>query len=105
MNYTVRFSQFNASLNRNTAGQLVTDLATPNNLQGKTVAEIIQRNNPDVLLINEFDYSTQAVNLFRQNYLEISQNSALPVTYPYFFIAPSNTGIASGFDLNTVDLS
>jgi myo-inositol-hexaphosphate 3-phosphohydrolase/phosphodiesterase/alkaline phosphatase D-like protein len=100
MNYTVRFSQFNASLNRNTAGQLVTDLSTPNNLQGKTVAEIIQRNNPDVLLINEFDYSTQAVNLFRQNYLEISQNSALPVTYPYFFIAPSNTGIASGFDLN-----
>ena len=100
MNYTVRFSQFNASLNRNTAGQLVNDLSTPNNLQGKTVAEIIQRNNPDVLLINEFDYSTQAVNLFRQNYLEISQNSALPVTYPYFFIAPSNTGIASGFDLN-----
>ncbi|MDB9469060.1 phytase, partial [Dolichospermum circinale] len=100
MNYTVRFSQFNASLNRNTAGQLVTDLSTPNNLQSKTVAEIIQRNNPDVLLINEFDYSTQAVNFFRQNYLEISQNSALTVTYTYFFIAPSNTGIASGFDLN-----
>ncbi len=97
---TVRFSQFNASLNRNTAGQLVTDLSTPNNAQAKTVAEIIQRNNPDVLLINEFDYSPAAVNLFRQNYLQISQNGATPVNYSYFYISPSNTGIASGFDLN-----
>ncbi|WP_290598598.1 phytase [Anabaena sp. AL93] len=97
---TVRFSQFNASLNRNTDGQLVTDLSTPNNAQAKTVAEIIQRNNPDVLLINEFDYSPAAVNLFRENYLQISQNGATPINYPYFYIAPSNTGIASGFDLN-----
>ncbi|MTJ51999.1 phytase [Anabaena sp. UHCC 0253] len=97
---TVRFSQFNASLNRNTEGQLLTDLSTPNNAQAKTVAEIIQRNNPDVLLINEFDYSPTAVNLFRQNYLQISQNGVVPVNYPYFYIAPSNTGIASGFDLN-----
>ncbi|MBO1069308.1 MAG: phytase [Dolichospermum sp. DEX189] len=97
---TVRFSQFNASLNRNADGQLVTDLSTPNNAQAKTVAEIIQRNNPDVLLINEFDYSPAAVNLFRENYLQISQNGATPVNYSYFYIAPSNTGIASGFDLN-----
>ena len=97
---TVRFSQFNASLNRNTDGQLVTDLSTPNNAQAKTVAEIIQRNNPDVLLINEFDYSPAAVNLFRENYLQISQNGATPVNYSYSYIAPSNTGIASGFDLN-----
>ncbi|WP_228039598.1 5'/3'-nucleotidase SurE [Dolichospermum sp. LEGE 00240] len=97
---TVRFSQFNASLNRNADGQLVTDLSTPNNAQAKTVAEIIQRNNPDVLLINEFDYSPAAVNLFRENYLQISQNGATPVNYSYFYIAPSNTGTASGFDLN-----
>ena len=97
---TVRFSQFNASLNRNATGQLVTDLSTPDNAQAKAVAEIIQRNNPDVLLINEFDYSQQAVQLFKQNYLAVSQNGATPVDYPYFYIAPSNTGIASGFDLN-----
>ncbi|YAF94152.1 MAG: phytase [Nodularia sp. CChRGM 3473] len=101
---TVRFSQFNASLNRNADGQLVSDLSTPNNPQAKAVAEIIQRNNPDVLLINEFDYfegnPTEAVELFLQNYLAVSQNGADPVEYPYFYIAPSNTGIASGFDLN-----
>ncbi|WP_244329313.1 5'/3'-nucleotidase SurE [Tolypothrix sp. PCC 7910] len=100
----VRFSQFNSSLNRNIDGQLITDLSTPNNAQAKAVAEIIQRNNPDILLINEFDYvqgnPQQAVQLLQQNYLAISQNGATPVNYPYFYIAPSNTGIASGFDLN-----
>ncbi|MDZ7949776.1 phytase [Nostoc sp. DedQUE09] len=97
---TIRFSQFNASLNRNANGQLVSDLSTPGNAQAKAVAEIIQRNNPDVLLINEFDYSPEAVQLFRQNYLAVSQNGTTPVDYPYFYIAPSNTGIASRFDLN-----
>ncbi len=108
---TVRFSQFNASLNRNIEGQLVSDLTNFNNPnndaatqlrvnQAKTVAEIIQRNNPDILLINEFDYAPAAVDLFKQNFLQISQNGATPVTYQYGYIAPSNTGIASGFDLN-----
>ncbi|MDX2253996.1 MAG: endonuclease/exonuclease/phosphatase family protein, partial [Pseudanabaenaceae cyanobacterium bins.39] len=101
---SVRFSQFNASLNRNLQGQLVTDLSTPNNAQAKAVAEIIQRNNPDVLLINEFDYVAanplQPVQLLQQNYLGVSQNGATPVNYPYVYIAPSNTGIPSGFDLN-----
>ena len=101
---SVRFSQFNASLNRNTQGQLVTDLSTPNNAQAKAVAEIIQRNNPDVLLINEFDYVAanplQPVQLLQQNYLGVSQNGAAPVNYQYAYIAPSNTGISSGFDLN-----
>ncbi|MEH2084642.1 MAG: phytase [Nostoc sp.] len=97
---TIRFSQFNASLNRNAEGQLVSDLSTPDNAQAKAVAEIIQRNNPDVLLINEFDYSPEAVQLLRQNYLALSQNGTTPVDYPYFYIAPSNTGIASGLDLN-----
>lgn len=97
---TVRFATFNASLNRNNAGQLVSDLSTPDNAQAKVIAEIIQRSRPDVLLINEFDFDPAAVDLFRDNYLEVSQNGAKPVDYPYAFIAPSNTGVPSGFDLN-----
>jgi hypothetical protein len=98
----VRFATFNASLNRNSAGQLVADLSTPNNVQAKTVAEIIQRTRPDVLLINEFDFVANGVaaQLFQDNYLSVSQNGAQPIEYGYFFVAPSNTGIPSGFDLN-----
>ena len=98
----VRFATFNASLNRNFAGQLVTDLSTQSNTQARTVAEIIQRVRPDVLLINEFDFveNDVAAELFQDNYLSVSQNGAEPIEYGYHFVAPSNTGIPSGFDLN-----
>ena len=99
---TVRFATFNASLNRNFAGELITHLSTPNNAQAQTVAEIIQRARPDVLLINEFDFDAGGVaaRLFQENYLSVSQNGARPVHYRYRFVAESNTGIPSGFDLN-----
>ncbi|WP_374316168.1 endonuclease/exonuclease/phosphatase family protein [Microbacterium sp.] len=98
----LRVATYNLSLNRNTAGQLVTDLSTGANAQARTVAEVIQRANPDVVLLNEFDYveGGLAVDLFRDNYLEVSQNGAAPAEYPYAFVAPSNTGVPSGFDLN-----
>lgn len=101
-NHDVRFATFNASLNRNAEGELVRDLTTGTNQQAKTVAEIIQRANPDVLLINEFDYveGGKAAELFRDNYLRVGQGGANPVDYPYYFTAPVNTGVPSGFDLN-----
>ncbi len=98
----VRFATFNASLNRFNAGDLISDLSTPGNAQAQTVAEIIQRVQPEVLLINEFDYDAggDAARLFQDNYLSISQNGALPIHYPYRYVAPSNTGIPSGLDLD-----
>jgi hypothetical protein len=98
----VRFATFNASLNRNTEGQLVSDLSTPDNAQASLIAETIQRVNPDVLLINEFDFveGGVAAELFRDNYLAVPHNGAPGVEYPYYFVAPSNTGVPSGFDLN-----
>lgn len=98
----VRFATFNASLNRFNAGDLVTELAAPGSAQPATIAEIIQRNNPDVVLINEFDYDAGGVAAasFQSNYLGVSQNGAAAVNYPYIYTAPSNTGIASGFDLD-----
>jgi len=114
---TVRFATYNLSLNRNTQGGLISDLSLPANpdaaqvnriKQAQTVAEIIQRNAPDVLLLNEFDYvgSTQALGLFRNNFLEVGQDTlstgspAAPANFTQEFAAPSNTGLASGFDLN-----
>ncbi|MCZ0901366.1 endonuclease/exonuclease/phosphatase family protein, partial [Microcoleus sp. HI-ES] len=40
------------------------------------------------------------LNLFQQNYLSVSQNGATPVNYPFRYTAPSNTGLASGLDLD-----
>jgi 2',3'-cyclic-nucleotide 2'-phosphodiesterase (5'-nucleotidase family)/endonuclease/exonuclease/phosphatase family metal-dependent hydrolase len=102
---SVRFASYNVALNRSTAGRLFEDLSTPDQQQPRNVAEIIQRVNPDVLLINEFDFDAenplQNPQLFIENYLEVQQHPDVePVTYDYIYIAPSNTGIASGFDLD-----
>ena len=118
----VRFATFNASLNRPTndltveptgVGVLNAQLADPNvgdqyRRQAKNVAEVIQRVRPDVLLVNEFDPLQDGddgvlpgpENVFRTNFLEVPQNGATPIEYPYAFIAASNTGVPTGKDLN-----
>ena len=100
----LRVATYNASLNRASQGQLATDLATGNNAQAKQVAEILQRVRPDVVLINEFDYDPANPSLardrFHNNYLAVAQNGQTPLNYPYRYAAPSNTGVASQFDLD-----
>jgi hypothetical protein len=114
----IRFATFNASLNRASSGLAQSDLSQPfdpdepdaalrlRRWQAANVAEVIQRVRPDVLLINEFDYAPAtaelpaSIDLFRDNYLEVGHNGALPIEYPYAFTAESNTGIPSGFDLD-----
>jgi hypothetical protein len=99
---TLRFATFNASLNRADDGQLVPALSTGTDPQIRNVAETIQRVRPDVLLINEFDFveGGVALRLFQENYLSVSQRGAAPIEFPHTFVAPSNTGIHSGKDLN-----
>jgi hypothetical protein len=115
---SVRFATFNASLNRASAGLAQSDLSAPfdpnepdaalrlRRWQAANVAEVIQRVRPDVLLVNEFDYAPAtselpaSIDSFRDNYLEVSQNGAKPIHYPFAFTAESNTGIPSGKDLD-----
>lgn len=101
----VRFATYNLSLNRPAAGLLREHLANPQvddayRQQARNVAEVIQRAAPDVVLINEFDHDPEAARLFAANFLEVSQNGAPAQKYRYRYVAPSNTGIPSGFDLN-----
>ncbi len=112
---TTRIATFNVSMNRNTEGDLIADLqaqaalapgedvpadAGPNDF--RKIAEIIQRQNPDILLLNEFDFDGdgEAVDLFRENFLEVGQNGQDGVEYKYAYVAPSNTGVNSGLDLD-----
>lgn len=97
-----KFATYNTSLYRDTASTLINDLAPVTNTAAQKIARIIQRNNPDVILLNEFDYDAdgKAVRRFQENYLEVGQSGEQPVYYPYVFIAPVNTGVHSGFDLD-----
>lgn len=98
----VRFATYNASLNRANEGDLATELAAPGSAQPDVIAEVIQRNRPEVLLINEFDYDAGGVAAagFQKNYLSVPHNGAAAIEYPYSYAAPSNTGVDSGRDLD-----
>ena len=77
------------------------------------LAAQIQAMRPDILLMNEIAYdgpgapyyvegdeAGQNANRFVENYLSVSQGRGLdPIRYKTF-MAPSNTGWPSGFDLN-----
>lgn len=89
---TMRVATFNASLNRAAEGELAADIAAGDNPQMRDVAAIIADVNPDLILINEFDYAEGQGDAFVAAYLDGA--------YPHVFIAPSNTGVPSGLDLD-----
>ncbi len=101
----LRIATFNASMSEvggTTANNLIGALSTPDLEKAQQVAEILQRIRPDVVLLNEFDYDAagEAARLFQDNYLSVAQAADVePIDYPYVFLAQSNTGVHSGFDL------
>jgi hypothetical protein len=106
---TVRFATFNVSLYAKVPGEVAERLASGTDTQAASEAEIIQRVQPDILLLNEVDYDKDAklIDTFQRKYLEVAQNvsksangPAEPAIYPYRYVAESNTGVHSGFDLD-----
>ncbi|MFT5759877.1 MAG: hypothetical protein ACI9LM_004661 [Alteromonadaceae bacterium] len=78
------------------------------NQQIKNIAEIIQRVNPDIILLNEFDReddSHRSLKLFISQYLEKDQGKQKSVSYPYFYQGRVNTGVPTKFDLDNDGLS
>ncbi|MDU0352874.1 endonuclease/exonuclease/phosphatase family protein [Paraglaciecola aquimarina] len=108
----IRVATFNVSMdatnyvedvNSITGDELFERLATGEHQQIKNIAEIIQHVRPDIILLNEFDYTdddTKGVLAFTKNYLAKSQHGKQPIDYPYYYTAPVNTGVGSGHDLN-----
>jgi hypothetical protein len=99
----VRVATFNVSLNRPKQGQLAADLAVGNQ-QAIQVATILRIVRPDIVLLNEFDYSPDGVSirLFREKYLERNDGflNTEPLNLPYTFTDAVNTGEPSSMDLN-----
>ncbi len=67
-----------------------------NHPQIRNIAEIIQRINPDIILLNEFDRIDNSANNIRDfinNYLGVSQHNQQTINYPYFYQGKVNTGV------------
>jgi endonuclease/exonuclease/phosphatase family metal-dependent hydrolase len=97
----LRVATFNVSLHGRSEGDLLRRLDA-GDADARRIAAVIQRQRPDLLLLNEFDYDQAhaAADRFQRNYLEVSQFDQAPIPYPYRFLAPVNTGVLSGLDLN-----
>lgn len=98
----LRAAAFNSSLSRGYAGGLAQDLSQSGDEAASAVAEVIQRTNPDVVLLSDFDYDEdhEAAKGFRTNYLQQDQNDRSAADYPYMYVAPTNHGIPTGADLD-----
>ena len=98
---SLRVATFNTSLYTEEAGGLLARLQA-GDPEARKIAAVIQRQRPDVLLINEFDYDAEgaAAALFMRDYLGVGQHGQEAITYPYHYIAPVNTGEPSGLDLD-----
>ena len=98
----MRVATYNASLYTEQAGGLVRQLEGDSE-HARKIAAVLQKVRPDLVLLNEFDYDDahRAADLFQRNYLEVAQaGGGDALRYPYRYLAPVNTGVPSGLDLD-----
>jgi len=101
----VRIATFNVSFDRPQTGQIYAEMASGEVQQIRNVAEILQRTRPDVVVLTEFDHdgngaNDQHVRDFIRHYLHRSQHGAPPIDYPWHYLAPTNSGLLAGVDLD-----
>jgi hypothetical protein len=97
---TIRFATYNGSL-YDEEGRLVERLRDGDE-HARKVAAVIQHVRPDVLLLNEFDYDArgEAARIFQREYLGKPQYGQPAIRYRFRFLAPVNTGVPSGLDID-----
>ena len=99
---TLRVATYNTSLYSDETGGLIRELEG-DSAHARKIAAVLQRVRPDLVLLNEFDYDEvgRAADLFQHEYLETAQpGGGEPLRYPYRYLAPVNTGVPSGLDLD-----
>ncbi|QDW66206.1 endonuclease/exonuclease/phosphatase family protein [Luteimonas granuli] len=98
----LRVAAYNASLYSDQPGGLLRRLEAGDE-GARKVAAVLQRVRPDVVLLNEFDFDAggAAADVFQRDYLEMPQaGGSAALRYPYRYLAPVNTGVPSGLDLD-----
>ena len=98
----LRLATYNTSLYSDDAGGLIRELQG-DSAHARKIAAVLQQTRPDLVLLNEFDFDDahRAADLFQQRYLEVAQpGGGEPLHYAYRYLAPVNTGVPSGLDLD-----
>lgn len=101
----LRIASFNVALDRSFSGALVDEIAGAGSVQLHNLAAMVQQVRPDILLLNEFDHDGEArqadhLITFARKYLAAGEQG---MDYPYYFLAPVNTGLTGPKALNGSD--
>lgn len=98
----LRLATYNTSLYSDDAGGLIKELEGDSE-HARKIAAVLQQVRPDLVLLNEFDFDDahRAADLFQKRYLEVAQPGGdKPLHFAYRYLAPVNTGVPSGLDLD-----
>ena len=98
----LRVATYNTSLFSDEAGGVIRQLEG-DDAHARKIAAVLQKVRPDLVLLNEFDYDDahRAADLFQRRYLDVAQpGGGDPLHYAYRYLAPVNTGVPSGLDLD-----
>lgn len=98
----LRLATYNTSLYSDQTGGLIAELQG-DSAHARKIAAVLQQVRPDLVLLNEFDFDDahRAADLFQQRYLEVAQpGGGQPLHFAYRYLAPVNTGVQSGLDLD-----
>ena len=99
---SLRLATYNTSLYSDEAGGLIRELEG-DSAHARKIAAVLQQVRPDLVLLNEFDFDDahRAADLFQKRYLEVAQpGGGAPLHFAYRYLAPVNTGVPSGLDLD-----
>lgn len=98
----IRVATLHAQIRGGSSAEVLEDLDGGMHPQARVLAETVQVNAPDVLVLTGLSYDEQQQIATRVNeeYLSRGQNGQSGIQYPHVYTAPTNSGIESGADLD-----
>ncbi len=95
---TLRVATYNAGLSRSGPGVLLADLQKPPKEEIATALGVIQAVRPDVILLSRIDYDLRgrALDALAMRLAEGPDG----IDYPHRYVAPVNSGVPTGRDLD-----
>lgn len=97
---SLRIATLATDLSREMPGELYNDLLQGSDRAAGTAADDITTVNADVVVLTGMDADAQAVDAFRENFLNNPSDGRSDVAYDYVYLPVGSKGKPSGADLN-----
>lgn len=99
---TLKVATVDAGLSANEDGAVLASLRSGNDEAAKALARSLQSARPDVVVLTgiDVDSASATVEVLREQYLEQGQEGGDSIRYAYAFAPQTNSGVASGADLD-----